>query len=94
MLDERTSPGSGGGGLVPQCQHGQLDSGVDVELEVHVLEVGVHGVRGEVQLLGDGTEGGSSLTAESTRTFGWVTSTSTSMQHVTGVELPSAETGI
>src|SRR5262245_51556450 len=33
-------------------QHGQLDSRVDVELEVDVLEMGVHGVAGEVELLG------------------------------------------
>lgn len=40
-----------------QRQHGQLDPGVDVELEVHVLQVGVHGVTREVELRGDSAVG-------------------------------------
>jgi hypothetical protein len=38
-------------------QHGQLDSRVDVELEVDVLEMGVHGVAGEAELPGDSAVG-------------------------------------
>jgi two-component system sensor histidine kinase SenX3 len=43
---------SADGGALLEGQHGQLDSGVDVELEVDVLEVGVDGVSGEMKLLG------------------------------------------
>ena len=42
-----------GGEAVLQCQHGELHPRVDVELEVDVLEMGVHGMAGEVELLGD-----------------------------------------
>src|SRR6476619_8050927 len=46
-------PGLAGGDAMLHGQHGQLDSRVDVELEVDVLEMGVHSVAGEVELLGD-----------------------------------------